>query len=182
MRCNHCKTENVPGMKFCHSCGKPLECNTIDRYPELKLKPASSYRLKKRPLTIVLLVIYVLVTTAMSAIGVVFCIKSLMGEGNTFNIILPLLILPAILLIIFGRRWFLSHNLHKIADYFQTTNKKYVIIIKNGKFGVYNRNKRKVQIPCDYAYLKWKSDIGILSATTVDGETYDIDINNRRLK
>lgn len=182
MTCNNCKTENETGMKFCHCCGKPLELSTIDRYPQLKLKPTSSYRLKKRPLSIFLMIIYTLVTTVMSAIGVVFCIKSLMGESDTFNDILPFFIIPAILLIILGRRWFRSHNLNKIADYFQTTNKKYVFIIKNGKFGVYNRNKHKIQIPCEYTYLQWKPNVEILIATTPNGETFYIDIYNNKLK
>lgn len=47
MLCNNCKTENTPGVKFCHSCGKPLECSMIDRYSELKLKPTSVCKLKR---------------------------------------------------------------------------------------------------------------------------------------
>ena len=180
MLCNNCKTENTSGVKFCHSCGKPLECSMIDRYPELKLKPTSVYKLPHRPLTVTTIILYILVC-GVGFLGLI-TVWELIGHNRVTLVFGLFCSLVMALLPVVGFDIFKRQNLKAVADYFETTNNKYVFIIKDGKFGLYNRNKRKVQIPCAYTCLQWKPNLKILVATTPEGETFDIDIYNNKLK
>ena len=176
MICNNCKAENSEDTKFCRNCGKPLELSTIDRYPQLKLKPTSVYKLEPFPAMHYGVLFMSLLLFLMSLVAYV---DDKAGDAPWE--------LPTISFIIFiiyfliFRKQILPQKIHDVADYFQSTQNKYVFIIKDGKFGVYNRLKHIVQIPCQYTFLQWKINFKVLTATTPDGKTFDIDIKNNKL-
>lgn len=188
MRCTNpdCKSENPAGAQFCHRCGRPLEVITIDRWPEYNLKPTSICRLKGKTKYKRLIIFYLFAIAILSTFIIAIYItcdgELFYGKEDGLNAFILFLEVFFIIMSIFHGCKAKNQDLKHVADYFQQTDNKYVIIIKDGKFGVYNRKKRKVQIPCEYSYLSWKSEIGILSATATNGETYNIDINNNRLK
>ena len=59
-------------------------------------------------------------------------------------------------------------------------NKPYAVVVKSGKFGVFNLNTNKFQIPCEYDYISWQSIKGVLTVTK-DSNVYDIDIFGNKL-
>lgn len=69
-----------------------------------------------------------------------------------------------------------------IADYIEKSPKvsRYPIVVKDGRFGILNARTHKLQLPCKYQYITWKSSVGILTVTA-DGKKYDIDINGKVL-
>ena len=62
----------------------------------------------------------------------------------------------------------------------QPKKNPYAVVVKSGKFGVFNLNTNKFQIPCEYDYISWQSIKGVLTVTK-DSEVYDIDIFGNKL-
>ena len=62
----------------------------------------------------------------------------------------------------------------------QPKKNPYAVVVKSGKFGVFNLNTNKFQIPCEYDYISWQSIKGVLTVTK-DSEVYDIDIFGYKL-
>lgn len=75
-------------------------------------------------------------------------------------------------------------DISNIANYIETKSKgtKYLMIVKDNRFGLYNVKKRKVQIPCKYNYLSWKSRDNTLVATLDTNSKVTIDILGNLLK
>ncbi len=76
-----------------------------------------------------------------------------------------------------------ANPLTTLADYIQSYRygKKYVLFIKNGKFGVMNVTEFKVAIPAQYDEIAWREPNRILTVTK-GSETYDIDIFGNQLR
>ena len=62
----------------------------------------------------------------------------------------------------------------------QPKKNPYAVVVKSGKFGVFNLNTNKFQIPCEYDCISWQSIKGVLTVTK-DSEVYDIDIFGNKL-
>lgn len=114
MICNNCKAENSADTKFCRNCGKPLELSTIDRYPQLKLKPTSVYKLKPKKL---LIIIHLFVLFFLFSIAWIYFGADYIGGFLTF------LSLSIIYFLIF-RKQIISKKINDVADYFQSTQNK----------------------------------------------------------
>lgn len=174
MKCEHCNTENREGAKFCRNCGKELVFNEIsirEKYPEYSLEPTSVYKIKRSSDTVAIFFVVLLGMTIMSIID-----NNDLGFGFTILLAIPTAYL--FYLIITS----LDINLSSRFDYVEASdNKMYRFVIKDSKFGVFNIKSGKLQISCEYDYLKWKSQDKILTAT-IGRDVFDIDTHGNRLK
>lgn len=174
MKCEHCNTENREGAKFCRNCGEELVPNEIsirEKYPEYSFEPTTVYKIKRSSDRVFFFFVVLLGMTIMSIID-----NNDLGFGFTILLAIPTAFL--FYLIITS----LDINLSSRFDYVEASdNKMYRFVIKDSKFGVFNIKSGKLQIPCDYDYLKWKVKDKILMAT-MNGNHFEIDINGNKLK
>jgi len=81
------------------------------------------------------------------------------------------------------RKDFWHARITEHADYIQSKGlyRRYPIIVKDGKMGIYDIAKRKCIISCKYDYIKWSQKGKILSVID-NGRKYYIDITGQELK
>ncbi len=186
MICKHCNTENADDAQFCHSCGKSLmgtSKNIMDLYPEYKFIPTNLEKWELNGICAVCVILSGCFIYAALALIVVF-----FYDNN-----IPLLVSAIVFLcglipcfVVFKKNHPSKNapKLSEIADYVQkprSTKTKYYFYIKDGKFGVLDVSKYKVQIPAQYDKLEWREKGRYLNAIK-DSENIIIDINGKILK
>ena len=178
-----CGVENRDGAKFCRACGSELiknEVPVMERFPEYSFSPTSITKIKGKSdyFTNASLVFFFLTLVFFFA-----DLEMLQEEG--VNGLTILFFFPVIIFLLFAILYFKRTSYLDLSseyDYVETTNNKpYRFVIKNSKFGVYNIESEKLAIPCEYDYLKWKSQDKILTAA-IGNDVFDIDIYGNRLK
>lgn len=185
MKCSDCNTINEDNARFCRNCGQTLSIyNTVmDKYPEYKFKPTSVYKLKRRPGWMILSIFLSLIWLLVLINGFTCIVLYLKGDDFVGVVVGTILLIVCGLLIFVVRKCFdLGKNdISSIADYVSTERAgEYLIIVKDGKFGLLSNRTRKVQIPCIYNYLKWDIPDKILIARKASSKI-KIDIYNNTL-
>ncbi len=189
MKCRYCDTENFDNAQFCRVCGKPLERKELtlrERYPEYSFEPTSVTKVKGSSSWWILIVILgiALLISLFYTIGLL--IEGGIASDTEEMAIGACCIIPDIIIGVLFKKTYqktMALDLSSQYNYIEGRHDKtpYRFVIKDSKFGVFNVKTRKIQIPCAYEYLKWKSQDKILLAT-MDGTTFEIDIFGNRLK
>ncbi len=188
MICKHCNAENANGAQFCYSCGKTLadsNKNVMDLYPKYRFVPTSIITI--RPLSLIWLlcavpILYIIILYFIA--GIIFFFNSDFVD-SAIGIILCFTLSAIVILVAVLRVYpilFKPIQLYNVADYIQDASiKRYLFYVKNGKIGLYDRLKRKIQIEAHYDYLSWKLNNKIIDASNGNMHIL-IDINGKILK
>ena len=190
MKCPNCNTENRDGAKFCRNCGKQLVSNEQsirEKYPEYSFEPVSimTNNGSKRHWICFL---FFCVFSIVSMIGLIWIIlKSVFDACYIGEVIgMSILVVLTVISILYSRIFYhKARNIELLEkyDYIENneTSSPYKFVVNNSKLGLVNLRTKKSQIPCEYDYLKWKSQDKILTAT-IGRDVFDIDIHGNRLK
>lgn len=189
MKCHNCGADNDSSAKYCRECGSLLKIQSIiEQYPEYSFQPTTTFTLKGNkgwwlvivPLIIVFL--YALFFTGGSIFyeGLVRGNSAFAFIGGGAGIIVAIV---SYVLIKKCYRKTKPINISDDADYIEgiSKNGNYSIIVKNGLWGLYDSSHHVVQIPCQYASLKWDRKGSTLRATK-NNVNFLIDIYNNKLK
>lgn len=188
MNCRKCNADNEIGAKYCRKCGtslSPENISIMDKFPDFGLQPTTMFNVKRTWS----LVFYIAVFLLSIPILILFLFSLFWQEwvdwrSSTINNLICLvaacgfaIVLVAVILS------FKSTKIDDDADYVECPHiyRKYKIIVKDSKFGVYNAHKKEVQIPCKFDFLKWR-DYGHILTVTEGPDTYDIDIVDNKLR
>lgn len=184
MKCNTCGVENDLDSLYCRHCGNIIKKQSVlEKYPEYHFLPSSLYKIKGE-----LKYKFARIISIIAAIiGTIVCLHLCLDPYYHYwdeNTIIGVLLIPVVIsLIYFGFHYSnLSRNydISNIVDYFEKTNINYAFIIKNEKFGVFDKRTGTVCIPIEYSSLSWKVQGKILNALCY-GREFLIDINNNKL-
>ena len=188
MHCKYCNSDNSQGAKFCRSCGKELEpeaVNTLDRYPEYNLAPSSV----RKPQSYFAYRFYLWLASFFLIAGLYFGLGlTILGLSSSkkdpflFGSLILFVSIFLAYIVVKMRKKAKRHDISKICDCFQqSATRRYIMILKDGKFGVYDKKNGAVTVPCSYQYLAWKSYPEYMAATQGVNTLY-IDIHNNHLK
>ena len=102
------------------------------------------------------------------------------GDMSIFILVI-LSVIYLILLEIWDYKWFLKGiSTAVFADYIQTKG-RYLLFVKDGKFGLVKSFNFKILIPAMYDKLMWVQDNEVLKAY-LNGDELLLDIHNNKLK
>lgn len=177
-----CKQPNADNAVFCSECGWELKSkpktNILELYPNLNLTPTNFYNWRKpRGEIIIRILILLLFVLLLFSIGDLRFV--------------PLFLFVFIIYFVFYvKKNFPKTELRAIADYVQKyhysgfflprTAKRYVIFVKNGKFGVLEYVHYEVTLPAQYDYLEWHTKNKYLKVTA-NGDTFIMDVYGKKL-
>lgn len=195
MICNICGSDNLSNSKYCRKCGEELgiyEKNIIEMYPHHEFKPASLESLKGKSymwFIIIPLIILSIYCFALTFLCIAWSISDFNRESELWVVDLLGFIgaLCGVVICVWLIRLFYKKSkqikMSKFADYVSAASpfSKYVIIVKDGRFGLYSKESRKIQIPCEYEYLEWDKRDTILKAKK-SSSLIKIDIHNNELR
>lgn len=193
MRCKNpnCGVENREGAKFCRNCGNSLHgmgTSVIDRFPEYNLEPVSNMIEKNKDTKFYwICFLFFAAISICSMIGLIWIIIKSFSACYIGEIIgMSILAVLTIISISYSRKMYRkARKLSLLSQYDYIENKEtsspYRLVINNSKFGLVDYCKKRSLIPCEYDYLKWKSQDKILTAT-IGKDVFDVDIYGNRLK
>lgn len=187
MICKKCKTDNLDNATYCRECGAQLkELTVAEKYPDYNFVPTSVKLAGKSPkggkvAGFALLALIFLC-------GFLFFLIISISEFRRYpdsSVIGGIVSVIALVLGVFcfkKARYYDKFTYTSLFEWIEDQPKKnpYAVVVKSGKFGVFNLNTNKFQIPCEYDYISWQSIKGVLTVTK-DSEVYDIDIFGNKL-
>lgn len=185
MICKKCKTDNLDNVTYCRECGAQLkELTVAEKYPDYNFVPSSVKLAGKSPKGDKVAGFSVLAVWLF--LGGLVCVFSwnmdFPGDLPLFLTLLsPILFLLGVLC--FKKaRYYDKFTYTSLFEWIEDQPKKnpYAVVVKSGKFGVFNLNTNKFQIPCEYDCISWQSIKGVLTVTK-DSEVYDLDIFGNKL-
>ncbi len=186
MICRNCNTANGDNTYFCRNCGSSLN----DMTPAYDMMPTSVHSLsgnRKLWWAIIPLCLPVVAATICFIVLLlqIFEVDGMYIDTDLLFTTINLIPLGIVLFYYISQLYkkTKSIDLSNLAEYVERrpTNKKYPIVRKNSRYGVYNKKTRAIQIPCSYTSIQWKEK-GLILTVSTGSETYDIDIKNNRLK
>lgn len=189
MKCS-CGTLNEDSATFCRSCGKHLNAiNVMDKFPEFNLMPTSltsPQGLKKHIFFMWLFRIFGLLSF-IAILGAF--LERIIGINHTPNeldrmmIICGILTAVSFILSAYFKNKTTFNNIPEVADYIQTSGnvRRYPIIVKNNKIGVYDLSAKSIIIPCEYERLGWDILGKVLNVYHKEKGQMKIDIHNNEL-
>lgn len=188
MKCRKCGAENPDDARYCRACGEALAGgNAMERLADYHFVPVSIAQLRGVPkarLAWRLLFPFLLVVTFFFVNALIWmALAHIFGWGAGLLCLVLIVKKGGLLDRSFPNR-FKAAQLRKEADYIQSyksSAEKFVFILKDDKFGVYDVEKFKVQIPPIYDELSWKEQKRLLYAAQ-GGRRYVIDIYGNELK
>lgn len=189
MKCKNCGAENTGNVKYCYACGEQLATGgtVMERFPQYHFMPTSLVDFKGQRINYLWIFLSILVILTLLILVIVYFVNDDWREENTIFLFIAYWVVLGLL---FRPKYFrfLSRRAKKhplpteFCDYVQNADKKvrYVFVVKNDKWGVYDKKRRSLQIPMEYDKLEWTSTVGVLLATKND-DKYRITINDEKL-
>ena len=187
MICKKCKTDNLDNATYCRECGAQLkELTVAEKYPDYNFVPTSVKLAGKSPKGGKVAVFALLASIFLC--GFLFFLIISISEFRSYpdsSVIGGIVSVIALVLGVFcfkKARYYDKFTYTSLFEWIEDQPKKnpYAVVVKSGKFGVFNLNTNKFQIPCEYDYISWQSIKGVLTVTK-DSEVYDIDIFGNKL-
>ena len=184
MKCPKCNQDNESNARFCRNCGSNLPF-LPEHHTSLALVPTSIKEnlLSKSWWAVIMLCVL------LCPIALFFAVRELLSasDSNYFidhmlasAICLGIAIITLVLSMKFYRKTKIV-TMFSAFDYVQkNTNKQYVVVVKDQKFGLYNTKRHSLCIKCLYDSIDWNKD-GETLLVSVDGENYVIDIYGNKL-
>lgn len=185
--------------------GKATTASFLDRYPGYRFVPATAYKMRpnmgaRTAVVFITCVCALLAAIFMAYFLAVFILYYIMERWTDswmpvlagLFLILSIVNVAGIVVIhrfsslgrqAFPSRWRRRKGLAAEFDFIESydgTAARYVFIVKNGRFGLYDLRKVCTQIPPAYDRLEWKTKDATLLATK-DGQRFYVDIQGHRL-
>lgn len=188
MKCS-CGTINEDSAIFCRSCGKHLKSiNAMEKFPELNLMPTSltsPLGLKKHIFLMCFFRFFGLLSLIPTIIAFLYRILEYDShrECEVIMLILGSFTIVSFILSVYLKNKTTFNNIPEVADYIQTSGnvRRYPIIVKNNKIGVYDISAKNIIIPCEYERLEWDILGKVLNVYHKEKGQMKIDIHNNEL-
>lgn len=192
VRCKYCNADNINEARYCRKCGKIIDKelepakqpyfgdnieNNINLYPDYQFQPVSLVKIPVKSAIHVWRFIFLLI--AIASLAMTSYLSGNKGDQRWFIALFFASALIFILLLICIRRKPLKRAK---ADYIQKKGSPVRLIVKDGKFGIYNVKNHKIVVEPQYDILRVKDGAKYIYTALKDGKQFEIDVHGNILK